>query len=160
MNRFVNRVAVVGVTLAVVAGVAGAARAADTQYQTVQCRCPVGALILPANGVARAAKEDARGGNVGVSNAENRGSQGRLEQAGDRCRPARRAGRSRMRRQESAGGRRRASWTCRVSRAAIASGSWCTEYSGREHGDQRQTAPAATWSLRRRYSVLLCTSSQ
>ena len=31
---------------------------------------------------------------------------------------------------------------------------------GRAFGWQEPTPPAATWSLRRRYSVLLCTSSQ
>jgi daunorubicin/doxorubicin transport system ATP-binding protein len=31
---------------------------------------------------------------------------------------------------------------------------------GRAFGWQDPTPPAATWSLRRRYSVLLCTSSQ
>ena len=57
MHRFVNRGAAVGITLVLiaVASVAGAARAGDTQ--AAQQRCPASALILPANGVARAATE-------------------------------------------------------------------------------------------------------
>ena len=55
MNRLASRGAVLGVTLVLVtfAGVAGAARAGDA----AQHRCPLGALILPADGVSRAAEK-------------------------------------------------------------------------------------------------------
>ena len=141
MHRYVNRGAAVGVTLVfliAVAGVAGAARAKGST-QAARRRSPAG-VGLPANGVARAATEALAVAPTEYPTLERDGAAGGLGQAaafhgprGARTVAEAVQGRGRGRSSSScswmapsAG----ASWTCRASRTATASGPWCTQCSG------------------------------